>query len=209
MLRSTLKTGLVATALLAAVVGPATAASAQSATITDSEGDVWQIFSDYSTGETAYTAAGSQTNVDVLSTVVTHTGRRVNATLTYTDLAKEGARPSAVVLMRFDSGPQRFAVVDTSGSWKGKDVLVKNGKNSGGPVACAGFTHEIDYTANTIVMSVPRSCLGSPTWVEASVMSQGWIEGGETEETSTSFFDNGAKPGHSYTPTWTGKIRKG
>lgn len=97
-------------------------------------------------------------------------------------------------------------MVDTSGSWQGTDVLVENGQNSGGPVAGDGFTHEIDHTANTIEMSIPRSCLGSPTWVEAAVMAQGWIEGGETADSSTSYFDNGAKPGRR-TPPLRGTVR--
>jgi hypothetical protein len=208
MLRTTLKTGLVATALLAAVVGPATAASAQSATVTDSAGDVWQSIWNPETEEETFVAAGSLTNVDVLSTVVDHTRSSLEVTMTFSDLAKEGARPTPALVMRFNQGPRRVALVDASTSWKGKDILFKDGKNSNGPSKCDGFTHKIDYTTNTVAMSIPRSCLGTPRWIEAAPVTQGVLastDGGESQY----FFDNGGKPGHSYTLPWSTRVRKG
>ncbi len=36
---------------------------------------------------------------------------------------------------------------------------------------CRGLSHHIDYTANTVTMSVPRSCLGRPGWIKAGAAS--------------------------------------
>ena len=208
MLRSTLTTGLVATALLAAVVGPATAASAQSASVTDSAGDVWQSILNPDTEEETFVAAGSLTNVDVLSTVVDHTRSSLEVTMTFSDLAKEGARPTPALVMRFDRGPAPGRRGRRLDQLEGQGHPAQGRQEQQRRVDVDGFTHKIDYTANTVAMSIPRSCLGTPRWIQAAPMTQGFLastDGGESQY----FFDNGGKPGHSYTLPWSARVHRG
>ena len=44
------------------------------------------------------------------------------------------------------------------------------------PIRCAGFDHTIDYTANTVQLSVPRSCVGNPRWVEVNYVGLGNVD---------------------------------
>jgi hypothetical protein len=33
------------------------------------------------------------------------------------------------------------------------------------PVTCSGMRHSFDYARNVATVSIPRSCLGKPSWV--------------------------------------------
>lgn len=205
MLRTQLRAAMLATTVAAAVIAPAAAASAASTTVSDPQGDVWESTYDADTQTETFTKADSVTNVDLVSSTVSHGARRVNVKMQYTDLKKTGATYYSIVYLRFDNGPQRVAAIDTSAGWGGKHVLFKNGKNSNGPVACSGFTHAIDYQANTVTMSIPRGCLGTPRWIESSVLASGSLDDGTTTHY---YLDNGATAGHAYLK-WGKRLRRG
>jgi hypothetical protein len=209
MLRSTLKAGLVAATLAVAVVGPSTAAFAQSATIEDGAGDVWENTYDPTTDSDVWTATESAYNTDVVSTVIRHNARRVNILVTYNDLQKQpDVSISSVVTLRFNEGPRRSVFVDAwPGAWKGSSSVFKlNAKTGGAPVSCDGLSHVIDFTANTVAMSVPRSCLGSPTWLEANVVTRS--SGNLDQEVQRNLFDNGQSSGHT-DGGWSTRLRRG
>lgn len=209
MLRRTLQTGLLAASLAAAVVGPSTAATAQSATITDGTGDVWENTYDPATQTDVWSLVESAYNTDVVSTVIKHGARRVDVTMTYNDLDKApDVTISAVVTMRFDQGARRSAFVDVwPGDWQGSAMVFKqNASTGGGPVTCGGLTHAVDYTANTVSMSIPRTCLGSPTWIQANVLSRSTAA--LDQDVQRNLFDNGQQAGHSELG-WSGRLRRG
>lgn len=208
MLRRTLQTGLLAASLAAAVVGPATAATAQSATITDGTGDVWENTYDPTTQSDVWSLVDSAYNTDVVSTVITHGARRVNVKMTYNDLDKAAdVNISAVVNMRFDQGARRSAFVDVwPGDWQGSSTVFKQNPTGGAPVTCGGLTHAVDYTANTVSMSIPRTCLGSPTWIQANVLSRSTA--GLDQDVQRNLLDNGQQAGHTELG-WSGRLRRG
>lgn len=209
MLRSKLKSATLAAAVAAAVLAPAAAASAASTTITDGTGDVWENTYDLATGLDVWIPTESAYNTDVVSTVIRHNLRRVTIKMTYNDLQKQpDVSISAVVRMRFDQGPQRFAFVDASpGSWGGSSQVFKNNTRTGpAPVTCGGLTHALDYVANTVTMSIPRTCLGSPTWIEANVVSRSAANLGQ--DVQRNLFDNGQSAGHT-DGGWSARLRRG
>jgi hypothetical protein len=46
-------------------------------------------------------------------------------------------------------------------------------------VRCAGLRHTIDYRTHTVRISVPRTCLGNPTWVRVGADTATWSEARE------------------------------
>ncbi len=209
MLRTNLKAAIFATTVAAAVIAPAAAASAASTTVTDGTGDVWENTYNPDTSSDVWTPTESAYNTDVVSTVIKHNADRVTVKMTYNDLQKQpDVSISAVVNMRFDRGPRRFAFVDASpGSWRGSSQVFKdNAKTGPAPVSCAGLSHTVDYAANTVTMSIPRTCLGSPRWIEANVLSRS--TGGLNQDVQRNLFDNGQRAGHG-DGGWSARLRRG
>ena len=81
-----------------------------------------------------------------------------------------------------------------------------NAKTGPAPVTCGGLSHAVDYTANTVSMSIPRTCLGSPTWVEANVLTRS--SAGLNQDVQRNLFDNGQRAGHGE-GGWSPRLRKG
>jgi hypothetical protein len=126
-MRST-KAALLTGAVLAAVLAPAGAASAQNLTVDDATADVWEDVWNYETNTQEYHEAGSQTNDDVVSTVVKHLPTKLVLKFTYADLKRSGARFGIINHLRFVDGPKIVAAVDTNTRWKGIPVLAKEPK---------------------------------------------------------------------------------
>jgi hypothetical protein len=209
MLRTKLKAAIFATTVAAAVIAPAAAASAASTTVKDGAGDVWENTYDAATDGDVWTPTESAYNTDVVSTVIKHNLNRVSIKMTYNDLQKQpDVSISALVNMRFDQGARRFAFVDASpGSWGGSSQVFKNNAKTGpAPVACGGLTHAVDYVANTVTMSIPRTCLGSPRWIEANVLSRS--TGDLDADVQRNLFDNGQSAGHG-AGGWSARLRRG
>lgn len=62
--------------------------------------------------------------------------------------------------------PRQTYVVDlyaTTGAWGGSAAIF--GLNGSAPKCKMAW--KINYTANTVMLSVPRSCLGNPAWIQA------------------------------------------
>lgn len=200
------KAALLTGAVLAAVLAPAGAASAQNLTHDDATADVWEDVWNYDTNTQEYYEAGSQTNVDVLSTVVRHLPTKLVLRFTYADLKRSGTRFGIINHLRFPDGPQIVAAVDTNTRWKGIPVLAKN--RTGEPIRCPGLDHAIDYSANTIELTIPRSCIGTPTWVDVNSFAVGQEDDPESESGVHAYIDNSLNGGHGDNG-WTRHVRKG
>ena len=161
-----LSTLTAAAALTIAVPG---AASAQSWTHTDPAGDVYKVtFSDDSDEETE-AVDPSVTNGDVISSTIKHNPRKVIATLRFRDLATTPEDLDIYgISLRTDKLNRDLSVIAADGLERGEHEL---DRPNGDTVRCRGVSHRIDYTANTVTMVVPRSCLGRPRWVKAGAFA--------------------------------------
>jgi len=198
-----LKAALLTTAILGAVLAPAAAASARSLTIDDSTADTWENVYNPDTQSDDWLAAGSKLNTDITKTVVKHSANKITITATFDDLKAKDAGYGLVDRLRFDHGPKVVANVDANGKWKGQAALYTN--HSGQQIDCAGLTHAIDYTANTVEISIPRSCVGKPTWVEVAEFS---VSNVSDDTTTHSYIDDAGTDSHGF-GTWSDKVRRG
>ena len=199
-MRSSITT-LLGGAMLAAVLTPAGTAYAAGLTVTDGTAYVWE-----STDQAEYVASAQVDNVDVQSLRVRHLANRIVVTASYVELVKD-ADVTLVVsnVLRFDDGPAVTIMVDTFQKASGESVLYTRR----GPVDCGGFDATIDYAADTVELVVPRTCVGTPRWVEANYVALGNAEG-ESEDgpTYTNYRDNALTTG-SGTGGWTERVRRG
>ncbi|GAB3654131.1 hypothetical protein GCM10027596_05500 [Nocardioides korecus] len=103
----------------------------------------------------------------MIGSTIKHNPRKVIAVLRFRDLV---APTDGVTLYQLSVRTGRMnrdlGVVATPDNTRGQHEL---SKTSGRTVRCRGLSHHIDYTANTVTMSVPRACLGHPRRVSAGV----------------------------------------
>lgn len=151
------------------------------AVLQDPTGDVWTIAE--GEGE-EWVSAGDVPTADTTRGVVRHGRFNVVVRMTYTNLRRVDPQSySAVIRSRRQYGA--VFVSAGPGRWKGRHQLV-GGDYS--PVRCTRLSHSIDYDAERVVVSVPRSCLGRPRWVRAGLQS--FMFRGETEEDFQEITDN-------------------
>ena len=198
-----LRTGLLAAATLTAVLAPAGAAFADALVVDDSTSDVWEDVYDEETQTQTYVEAGSVVNVDVASTDLRHKAKKVVITFTYADLKSKQVHFMTRSRLRFDDGPKVVAAVNAMDTWKGRAELAKD--RTGEPISCDGLSRAIDYDLNTVELSIPRSCLGNPAWVELNSVNIGYDE---VDGTFHNYLDNVLRAGHSY-DGWSDRVAKG
>jgi len=191
-----LRTALRATALATtAVIAASVPAHAAKLVLTDPAGDVW------AQAETS-TQIGTRVNGDLVKTVVNHTAKRVVVKAKYTDLRKTADTFGFIYYLRTNEGVRRGVdVLAGPGHRRGVSELTKGRADK--KVACAGLTHAVDYTANTVTLSVPRSCLSNPRWVQVQ-------PGAVTLSSSDfAFTIDDAQSTSSEPHTWSAKVRRG
>lgn len=203
MTTRSIKAALLTTAILGAVLAPAAAASAKSLTIADDTADTWENVYNPDTQSDDWYEAGNKLNTDITKTVIKHSATKITITATFDELKAKDARYGLVDKLRFDHGPKVVADVDTNGKWKGQAFLYTD--RSGAQIDCAGLTHAIDYTANTVEISIPRSCVGKPMWVEVAEFS---VSNTSDAAGDHSYIDDAATAGHKF-GTWSDKVRRG
>jgi hypothetical protein len=182
-----------------------TTAHAATVASTDGTGDVYETTWNEETGTEEVTEAGSTTNVDVESLKVRHTARKVILTARYADLTRGEVILGAGLQMRFADAPKMGAFVDTYNSWAGEAVLYK--ARNGRPVDCDRLDVSIDYADDHLVVSVPRSCVGNPRWVQVNYLAYGSQEDPEAAGGWHSYRDNAHHAGPEL-DGWTARARK-
>ena len=172
---------LAAAATVSAPAGAATGTATSDVSLTDATGDVWSI----GEGENEeYGPAGDMPTADVVRAVVQHRRGSVVVRMDFADLRRQD--PAAYTAMIITPEKLRAAFVTTGPRrWAGKHMLV-NGNY--GNVRCPGFAHTVDYDADRVVMTLPRTCLGRPRWVRVSMTN--YMYAGDTEATFQEFTDN-------------------
>lgn len=148
----------------------------------DPTGDVWAI----GDGENSeWVSAGDIPTADVIRAVVRHGRYNVVMKMTFTNLRRvEPQYYSAMIFSRRQYGAVFLSA--GPGGWKGRHLLVDENFSK---VKCPKLSHTIEYDTEQVIMSVPRGCLGRPTWVRVG-MSNAMFRGGETEEDFQQITDN-------------------
>lgn len=205
-LRTTLRAAVAALSL-AAVMAP-TAAFAASETIDDAKGDVWKVdFDDQ--GAPAYSEDGSVANVDVDSSKVSHSAKRISLAVDFHTLKKSSTSPLVQLLAQTDDGSEYYMYAyafDGENGWETGAFVGENTEHSRGGTMCEGVKSHVDFDKDRMTVSAPRACFGSPAWIKANVASNG---SRFTESGITSWYDNGHNKSSSEHKPWTDKIKKG
>lgn len=173
-------------------------AAAESLSYTDTTQDFWQ-FNTASTTE-SYTAAPDQTDGDI-SRVTGRYARQLVIREKYVDLARETGTTLLAGYVRTNEGLRRgFEVKIRPTNWAGS-MEFTNGRDQ--KVACTGTSHHVDYTANTLLVTIPASCLSKPRWVQLQVGSVL-----VRHHQSDIYLDDAQSPGHGFRK-WSQRIHRG
>ena len=117
-------------------------------------------------------------NGDITRFTARHRHRRVSARMTFAALEAGPKKPWAYhrfVFVTEDGGHELVGTVGVDGGG-GQGTWELDGRR----VTCRGLRHSIDYRADEVRVSVPRSCLGRPAWVRVGGSSASWSEAQET-----------------------------
>ena len=166
----------------------APSATAQKAVHHDAAGDVLALTWDEATGTEVTAPAPEVVDGDIRRTVVEHRLRKVILTVRYAELRRAAPVTHFVALETNESIRRTIEVTPDATHPQGKVLFVTR---VGRVVRCTGLERRIDYTANTLRLVVPRSCLSAPRWVRAgfgglrtqpvSGSGQGFIDDGNLE----------------------------
>lgn len=196
MIRTSLRAAVLATAALLFAAIPAHAAKV---VVKDPTGDVYTTTMEIQT----FTPIGTRLNADVKRTVITHDRKAVTVKASYTDLAKNSDVISLGTFVRTNAGLKRdLTFVALPGKRKGLVTLSRH--NSIKEVACKGLSHRIDYSGNTIRITVPRICIGNPRWVQFQIGA-----GASDVEFSKIDIDDAQRPDVTSANTWGKKVKVG
>jgi hypothetical protein len=132
--------------------------------------------------------------------VVRHGARRVIVKATYVELRRSADPLFLMFEVRTNEGLKRQVRVETMSSPKGSSMF---SKPNGTDVRCSGLSHAVDYAANTVTVSVPRSCLSGPRWVQLLVGAISMSPQGDA------YVDNGHNATSDEPKTWSARVRKG
>ena len=196
MIRKPLVAVLTAAALVAPVAtftsptAAAPAARASRVVLASEAGDVWL----YSEDTSSWEFWGTKADADVLSATVNHGEKTIRVVMTFDNLRKK--RPAAYLAkIRTDELVRTAWVHAGKGpGWAGRHGLQRGMDKVPSP----GFTHAIDYQADTVVMNLPRKLLKGPAWIE--VMMRNTLTGARL------FTDNPHNTTHE--PVFTERIYK-
>lgn len=150
-------------AVLTALVGAAPA-QAQSRTAYDARHDV---VGDREGRETITTPRPGRREGDVVEVRTTYAGSALVVVQDYVRLTRprSGDMSAHFVSVRTNEGLRADLTVYVDGrtrDWQGERSWEVAGRDS---ARCAGLRTRIDYTADTVRVRIPRSCLSDPRWV--------------------------------------------
>lgn len=174
----------------------APAAQAQELRLTDSTKDVWVS----SGAGFTHTYAAESKLADVRWVQIGHGATRIVLTAKLVELTKQGAEVGLFVEFRTSSGLSRDARL--SGQVGDRNGSVAFTSPTGKLLAC-DTSHKINYVANTMMMSVPRSCLNNPSYVQFRSETS-WV----TDSTYDVYVDNPHNTNLAF-DGWSSRVRRG
>jgi hypothetical protein len=154
------RSALVVSALTLVSLAP-TAAHADKLVMTDASQDVVKY------APTGQTIQPTRAEGDIVRSVVQHKAKRVVMTLSFNELTPAGIGAFNVFTIKTRTMTRTVALQTIPGYWDGRTFFYKG--VAGRAANCLGIHHQIDYTANTATVSVPRRCLHDPTWVKVAM----------------------------------------
>jgi hypothetical protein len=195
-MKSTIRRLAVLATALACVAVTVPPGYAQRLTVPDARGDMAKI----EEGATVTVPAPGATNGDIVRTRFGHTDHRVRVNVRFAELAPTGRRLRLWVDVR--DGRGRTSTLGVLASRRDRDGHTLLMTARGRDVPCR-IWHRIDYRENSVRVGLPRRCLGSPTVVQFSVLSEhvrrdwayAWLDNGLGREIND--------------VTWTRRLRRG
>jgi hypothetical protein len=175
-------------------VGVPLTAHAATLNLVDARGDV------YRETNAGYRPAPAQRRIDITRTRIRHTDRALVVRTSVLELRREGRAVGMAMRMRTSKGLYRemdLTAGPIAGSWRGQVTLTRRN----GSVAPCRTAHRVDYAADRMVVRIPRSCLGNPRGVQATVVSV-FLGGGR-------FFIDNPHNDKARINVWTRYIRRG
>jgi hypothetical protein len=152
------------------MLAPATA-QADTRTLVDGAGDVWEPFTDFENRE--HTRHPDRRQGDILRAFFAHKQRQIVIRIKYAELDRIGSRHSINVRLHPNAGGNHWASVHATrgNDWRGVSMIEP--VDGSGPLDC-GISHRMDYAQDRALIRVPRRCMGNPRWIQAS-MTHGHI----------------------------------
>ena len=131
----------------------------------DRTADVWR---QDVTGAARITRVRGHASEDVLRVTAKYTATAVEVTFEFRDLQPQPHSQQTFVASILTPGRRFNALVFVGPRGQGdRHTLLDFGRPAfGNSVGCAGFTHEVDFSADELTMRVPRSCLRNPPWIQ-------------------------------------------
>jgi hypothetical protein len=184
----TRRPGLRLLALLAPVVLLVpTSAHAEKVVTEDAAGDVMSLAGEFQEPDQAQPAP-DHTGVDVVRTAVAHGAHRLRVSVRFRDLAQDSAQ-IAVARVRTARGDFEITLERLRG--KPTTSLVRGRKS----LECRGLKARVDRDADTLVTSLPTSCLDDPRWVQVGVGAVAVDAGQTSPQEATIYADDAHRTG--------------
>ncbi|MFL6059821.1 MAG: hypothetical protein ACJ72E_01225 [Marmoricola sp.] len=145
-----------------------------------------------------YLPASDHFRGDISTARVTHRGTTVKVELQFSALARLGTGAQYAFAFRTPKGLVRKVLVHAGpGRWAGSQAITNA---RGTRVRCRGLAHTIAYGGRTLNLTVPRSCLGSPSWVRVAA-------GSTTIEHGVYYHDDAYRYSYLPTPAFGPRVR--
>lgn len=130
--------------------------------VDDAAGDV--VVAGPNVGDGAIVAAPGDTSTDIINTTVDHREDAVTFQVAFRGLRPEQYLDVTANIRTSKTGSGGWQL--TSVTYRGDDQIYLYGPRGSN---CPAAAVEIDYSTNTVTMTVPRSCLDDPTWIQTKV----------------------------------------
>ncbi len=194
MMRTSLLTAAIASI---AVLTTALPAHAEKLALKDATGDVWEADQD------TISRSDERINIDLKKSTLTHSESSLDLDAKYADLRRNAKGRFALTLeIRDNESDYTYGLVlARSGKPQGRASL---SDDTGERVRCPDLDHKLSYGKESIALSIPRTCLGEPTWVRARI-GAARIKKADAE---TVYFDD-ASSTRAFTRRWTERITVG
>jgi len=162
----------------------------------DGTGDVWSQAMARGLTEPQ---PGERVNADLVSTKADHTSNKVVATAKYTDLVRNTDSFQYAMLLKTDEHKKFWIYAGASPDDRNGSMYL--GRTNGNEVTCGDKDFAVSYAKDKISFSIPRSCLGKPSWVK-------YESAGIVYDESNNYFIDDAASDQAQPSQWSAKLHR-